>query len=368
MLLTKNEIKKRLTDLDTQLADQRESVLFLASSVLGRDVSLPSLHGIIGSKNRDFADIERRQFTSVDEFQSIWAENMISFYEPYKKYWKSEKDLPSILKLYKDDIIRQYILLFQERNYYRWYEQRIREKPSEPLWELWFGSKIIFGLYVALSFCDDGTFKFKPSEVRKVPYHYWTIGNILGVKGFVNGETGNLYPIRNIDDLLMFYEHIIYCSSSSVYEKVIYTKYIEYLKSSPNVLEEPFLIPELHYEGKEQKCTYRLDFAICNPYTFETIGFELSPASTHMAIQRACGKTQQQINAELSKKWENECAKRNSYFGKYGITIITFTDSDLKDIDSCFDKIKFYLQKRRHMPQPIDETVLKIESLIEEKE
>ena len=366
MLEKKKEIRKRIAELDSQLSAQRDGVLSLASSVLDRDVSLSSLHGIIGSKNRDFGDIEKRQFTSVNEFQSVWAENMLAHYEPYKKYWKSEKDLPSILKLYKNDTIRQYILLFQERNYYRWYEQRIREKPSKPLWELWFGSEIVFGLYVALTFYEDGSFKFKSNEVRKVPYHYWTIGNILGVKGFVNGETGKLYAINTIDDLLNFYEHIIYCSSSSIYEKAIYTKYIEYLRSSPNASEEPFLIPELHYEGKGQKCTYRLDFTICNSYTFETVGFELSPASTHVTIKKAKEKTQQQLNEELSKDWEKECSKRNSYFSKYGITIITFTDTDLKDIDACFDKIKFYLQKRRHVPQSIDDTVHKIETLITE--
>ena len=44
------------------------------------------------------------------------------------------------------------------------------------------------------------------------------------------------------------------------------------------------------------------------------------------------------------------------------------TDLDLKDIDTCFDKIKFFIPKSRYVPQPIDETILKIESLIVEQE
>lgn len=357
MMPTKEDILERLIELNMQIEAQRGSILSLASSVLGRYVSLPSLHGIIGGKNRDFADVEKKQFLSPAEFQAAWAEQMIAYYEPSKKYWKTADDLPPIIKLYKNPTIRQYILLFQERNYYRWYEQRIRQKPLEPLWVIWFGSNIVFGLYVTLSFLPDGAFKFKPSEVRKVPYNYWTIGNVLGVKGFVNAQTGHLYPIKSIDDLFVFYENIIFCLSKSGYEKAIYTRYIEYLKASPNVLDEPFLIPELHYEGKDKGCLYRLDFAICNPYTFECVGFEISPASSHMHISKTKDKLQQQINAEVAANWERECDKRNSYFSKYGITTITFTDSHLKDIDACFEQIKIYLLKRRQVPQPLEDSL-----------
>lgn len=358
-----HEIEIRLAQLDAELAMLRDEALSIASSILSRDVSLSSFHGIIGSKNRDFGNIEQREFASVAEFQAEWAEKMAAFYEPYKDKWAKDSDLPSIIRLYKNEKIRQYILLFQERNYYRKYEQRVRKKPSEQLYELWFGDKIVFGLYVALSYSEDGTFKFKPSDVRKVSYNYWTIGNILGVGGFVNGETGMLYPITSIEDLLVFYEHIIYCSSSSIYEKAIYTRYIDYLKTSHNVLEEPFLIPELHYEGRGIRCKYRLDFAICNPYTFEFVGFELSPSSTHVAVSHTRDKTQQQINAEFAMNWEKECEKRNSYFRQFGITTITFTDTHLKDMDACFEQVRSYLQRRKQEPKPIEETIQKISSL-----
>ena len=141
---------------------------------------------------------------------------------------------------------------------------------------------------------------------------------------------------------------------------------MDYLKESDDVTAEPFLIPELRYAGRDREHKYRLDFAICNPYTFEFIGFELSPASTHMAIAKMKDKTQTKVNEELSQKWEKECDKRNEYFNQYGITTITFADSDLQDMDACFEKMKYYLQKRVYTPQPLQTSINKINTYLEE--
>lgn len=184
----------------------------------------------------------------------------------------------------------------------------------------------------------------------------------MTVGGFVNGETGKLYRINSVDDLLIFFENIIYSSSNSIYEKAIYTRYIDYLKNSSDIYGEPFLIPELRYGGLETKHKYRLDFAIFNPYTFEFIGFELSPASTHMAISGA-GKTQTDINKELAEKWNKECAKRNEYFAQFGITTITFSDNDLQHIDDCFEILKIYLEKRTEKVASLRESIRIIDGI-----
>lgn len=52
------------------------------------------------------------------------------------------------------------------------------------------------------------------------------------------------------------------------------------------------------------------------------------------------------MNRDLSVKWTKEMEKRNDYFSKFGITTITFTDEELKDIDACFDTISKYLSTR----------------------
>ena len=229
--LSKIEIEKKIAELDKLLKERRDSILAIASSVLRSDISIHVFHGIIGSKNNLFANVATHQYTSVEAFQAIWAEKMLQYYEPYRKYWHKEEELPRILRLYNNEIIRNYILLFQERNFYRWYNERIRRKPHEPLTALWFGDKLVFGLYVALVFESDGTYRFKVRQVRKVTYEYWTIGNVLGVGGFINAENDKLFVIKSVDDLLNFYEHIVYSSSSSPYEKAIYTRYVDYLKN-----------------------------------------------------------------------------------------------------------------------------------------
>ena len=364
--LTDQEVAARLAELESQVLKQLPGVLALASYVLGRNLSVHQFHAIIGAKNNLFANIATGQYISPEAFQTEWAEKMIEYYEPSKKYWHSDEDIPNVIRLYRDKNIRQYILLFQERNFYRWYNERIRYKPGDSMWVLWFGDRPVFGLFVALVHESDGSIRFKEREIRKVSYEYWTIGNVLGVGGFVNAETKKLYPIRTVDDLLSFYENIIYSLSRSKYEKTIYLKYIEYLKSSPNVLDEPFLIPELRYEGTADVHKYRLDLTICNPYTSEFIGFELSPSSTNMAVTGAKGKTQEDINKELADKWEKECDKRNEYFKKYGITIVTFTDADSQDIDACFEKIKSYLQKRPYTPRPLQDSLDRLNDLMTE--
>ena len=78
--LSKIEIENRIADLDKLLKDQQDSVLAIVSSVLGSDISIHMFHGIIGSKNNLFANVATHQYTSVEAFQTIWAEKMLQFY------------------------------------------------------------------------------------------------------------------------------------------------------------------------------------------------------------------------------------------------------------------------------------------------
>jgi hypothetical protein len=76
------------------------------------------------------------------------------------------------------------------------------------------------------------------------------------------------------------------------------------------------------------------------------VGFEISPSSSHMAIAGIKTKTQIQLNEDLAKKWSKESDKRNRYFSDFGISIVTFTDPELKDIDNCFDTIVSAIEDR----------------------
>jgi hypothetical protein len=76
------------------------------------------------------------------------------------------------------------------------------------------------------------------------------------------------------------------------------------------------------------------------------VGFEISPASSHISIQGIrSGKTQKQMNTELSEKWAKETDKRNRYFRDYGVSVVTFADRELEDPDQCFEAIRSVLEE-----------------------
>lgn len=65
-------------------------------------------------------------------------------------------------------------------------------------------------------------------------------------------------------------------------------------------------------------------------------------------------KTQKAINEEIGEQWATESDKRNRYFSKFGITTVTFTDADLKDIDACFATIAEDLSERAEESTTLD--------------
>ena len=57
-------------------------------------------------------------------------------------------------------------------------------------------------------------------------------------------------------------------------------------------------------------------------------------------------KTQVELNAGLAEKWAKESDKRNRYFKDFGISIVTFSDPELDDIDECFRSIVSAVEER----------------------
>ena len=150
--------------------------------------------------------------------------------------------------------------------------------------------------------------------------------------------------------------------SNPTYEQGIADRYIQYLQKSSNIYDEPFLIPELRYAGLEKEHKYRLDFAVLNPHVMKSTGFELSPASTHQAISGIRTKTQQQINQELALRWNKEMTKRNEYFSNFEIPIVTFTDDELQNLDSCFQRIEYYLAQRSTTRILLEDMISRVEN------
>lgn len=347
-----------IEELTVEINEKRNDVLQRASSILKRDVTIQSLHGIIGGKNNTYVDSVRTQFLDFNDFFSNWLKGLNDDFEESRKAyplrndefdWDSKAAFRNVLLL-QDEEIFYYTHKFLERNFFKNLNARLRLKPDENLWAIWFGYELTYGLIIAPKKMIDkwGTDK---SEIRKANYSYWTIGHIM--------ETGLIDPTLNdpikfnfLNELLTFYQSVLKRLSKSEYEQQIYDIYVEYIKSSKDPLNEPFLIPEFRYAGLIKKHEYRLDFTVLNQHTVDFVGIELSPASSHMKISDLRQK-QTLANQEIKEKWEKEMTKRNKYFDSFGITTKTFTDSNLKEMNLCFQQIKNILEKRPKNPTSI---------------
>lgn len=364
ILLTDEEQRKELiAQLDEELASRREYVLARASELLGFSVSVSSLHGKIGGKNNTFTDCVNDTFINFQEFYSAWLKEFNNRCERENVKLFEGGSLSDLLTLFSDKDIREYTELFLERNFIKNYLARVRNKPEESLWKIWFGNEVVFGLFIAPAFCPDGSIRIDRSEIRRTGYNYWTVGHVMNT-GLYDPENEDFYNFADVNEFLKFYEQILKRLSKSPYEKEVYTRYVDYLLHSKDILSEPFLIPEFRYEGLEKKCRYRVDFTVLNPYTFKFVGFELSPSSSHMSVSGIKDKKQVEVNEELTKKWEKEMHKRNEYLERYGVTLVTFTDSDLQDIDKCFSVICKMLSERIEQANDIKKEESRLERLI----
>lgn len=312
-----------------------------------KNKSIHSMHAIIGSKNNTFVDSIRTQFLDPNDFIQQWVKGMLDQYGN-KKYNRADgtEHKYIIIHLLKNEFFREYAFTFLERNFYRNLKPRTRYKPDDILWELWIGSgNFILGILMTPVF-RAGKWTNDVSEIRRTTYKYWTIGHVMST-GIVDPEETEKIIFRTHEDLFTFYRSILKKLSNSSYEKDIFDRYIGYLKKSKDINEEPLLIPEIRYAGLEKKHKYRLDFTILNSHTQECIGFELSPSSSHMSVKGIkSGKTQTEMNAGLCENWNKEMDKRNSYYSDFGITTVTFTDDNLKNMDKVFSNIRSYLEKR----------------------
>jgi hypothetical protein len=316
------------------------------------EYTFQQFNGLFGGKNNTYVDSVRTQFIDFNDFFAQWLNGLIEQYDVHKqkqfeyhgKTFISDSSIERIYGLVCDKEIRELVQIFLERNFYKQLNERTRTKPNENLWAVWFGNKLTYGLFIAPKFYGETWINDK-SEIRRVGYSYWTIGHILS-EGLVDPDSNKIYRFKTFDDFLNFYESILKRLSVSPYEHAFYDLYVNYLKKSKDVKQEPLLIPELRYKGLEKKHIHRLDFTLFNVHTSEFIGFELSPASTHMSVENL-RKKQYEVNDELSEKWGKEMKKRNDYFKDFDITIITFTDSDLKDINACFEVVKEKLEARK---------------------
>lgn len=322
-------------------------------SAINGPSSIHQMHAHIGRNNNTFVDSVRMQFQSPDDFIARWLDGLKNevldnqeAIRRRRRFGDKKHTVELIPEMCKNPFLKEYVYLFLERNFYRNFKERMRAKPEEGLWQLWFGANpLLWGLFISPA-RRLGKWTNDKSQMRREPYHYWTIGHVLA-SGLVVPDLDRPQQFRGADGFLQFYETVLARTSNSDYERIFSAKYLEFARSAADPKDVPLLIPELRYAGKEKDHWYRLDFCVLNPYTMKKVGFEVSPASSHIAVKGIRGgKTQKQMNEELAKKWAKETDKRNRYFRDFGISIITFADPDLENTDRCFDAIRSVLEEK----------------------
>lgn len=354
------DIQAKEEELSARLEEMREEALNRFSRIVGRESTLQQMHAHVGRNNNTFVDSVRMQFHSPEDFIARWLNGLtqqvmerkdaIARRRRFGDRKRTEEIIPEMLQ---DQFLHNYIHLFLERNFYRNFEARVRAKPDQNLWQVWFGAgKLVWGLLISPAH-RFGEWTNDKSQMRRENYAYWTVEHVLET-GLIAPESEKPVMFSDVEAFLTFYQTVLARVSNSQYEQAISDRYLAYIRESESPGTVPLLIPELRYAGKEVKHLYRLDFSVLNPYTMKMVGFEISPASSHMSIAGSTKKTQKVLNEELSAKWCKEADKRNAYFEKFGITTITFTDKDLSDIDQCWEDIRQALEERSSGPLTIE--------------
>jgi hypothetical protein len=341
--------EKRLLYLEAWIRENQTAALARFSE-FSPGASLHSFHAHIGRNNNTFVDSVRTRFSGPQEFVARWIEGLHATLDDLKSqgrtgYGGRPLSEHLVFQCLQDDLLRQYTFRFLERNFYRNYKERTRNKPDDALWRVWFGSgDLSWGLIIAPAHRNNIWTNDK-SQMRRENYTYWTIGHVLAT-GLHDPTTNSPVTFSSVEGLSTFYRSVLKRVSNSLYERAICDRYLNYLARSYAPLDEPLLIPEFRYAGAERKHEYRLDFTVLNGHTFRFTGYELSPASTHMKAEKVAGKTQAELNRELAATWQREVGKRNAYFQTYGVSVMTFADDDLKDMDKCFERIETELRAR----------------------
>ncbi len=302
-----------------------------------------SLNAYIGSKAGEYLDLKTDIIRSPEEFISKWLQGLVNGVDNKRgsRFDFMAQLLRDPLKIY----FRQYCELFLRRSFLRHYDELSKTRPTDDDSFYWFGiNNANYGLFITPRFNKIiGNWENDKSEIRAFSETYWTIGHILKT-GLCYPNENKKYEFSKISDYLNFFYSQVRLTKSQ-YQIDIANKYIEYVLASENPLKIPLLIPEVRYNGVGNRHIYRLDFLIINPYSMDKIGIEISPWSTHGQLSGK-RKTLIELNQEAKGNFENEIGKIKSYFNKFNIYTLIYTDRDVADIDNLFCDIKRFLNPK----------------------
>lgn len=298
-----------------------------------------SLNAFIGSKAELFIDLKNDVIRSPEEYVSKWLQGLT------KSLSEGAAKKIILLHDYLADVtkvnFRKYCEIFLRRSFLKHYDELSKIRPREDEANYWFGlNDAQHGIFVTPRFNFEGKWENDKSEIRAFPETYWSIGHVLKT-GLCYQDENRIYSFSGVEDYLNFFYNQVRLTKSK-YQLEIADRYIDFVRSSPLPNKIPLLIPELRFNAEKIKHQYRLDFFIINPYTMDKIGFEFSPWSTHGQLTGK-DKNLKELNAEALSNFEKELNKMKAYFKKFNVFTLTYSDSDLKDMDTVFNDIKKYL-------------------------
>ena len=336
---------QKIENLTDQLRQQLPIVLEISGFL-----NEQSLHATFGGKNAQYIDIKNEIIHSPEQFINLWLQGYLRYMENLGEHYKSSSYFENYLLLRQYEALRNYVFLFLERTYWRNFESLSKKRPTVDESMIWIGQeKASYGLLVTPRF-KGGNWENDKSEIRHFKKQYWTIGHILQT-GLVIPFEDSTVKFRDIDQYLVFFKSVLVRASGSPHEMNVAKRYCDFVRNASNPEEIPLIIPEIRYGGLQRNHEYRLDFCIIDPFSMSKVGFELSPWSTHGELTHLKGVTQVEINRRAQANFEKEMKKSKSFFRKFGIITLIFTDADLIDPDSLFEEFKKFLTPEKAQVQ-----------------
>jgi len=295
------------------------------------------LNAFIGSKTGEYLNMNDDVIKTPLEYQSRWIKG-------FKRENAKVRPSPRHVRMHdllqgNNPYFKKYVHKFLERSFLKHYEELYKIRPKIDESEYWFGNNSDeFGLLVTPRYYSG--WENDKSEIRRFKYPYWTISHVLET-GLCYMQENRIRTFSGISEYLSFFRDMVR-RSKSIYQLNIADRYIDFVKnhSTPEII--PLIIPELRYDPFKHKHQHRLDCLIINPWDMSKTGFEFSPWSSHGQLHGK-HKTLSELDKEAKSNFENEMKKHKKYWRKYGINYITYTDSDLSDMDRVWLEIKRYL-------------------------
>jgi hypothetical protein len=333
---------KEIRALTKQIKELEPTVLELTNSE-----NVHSLNGKYGGKYAEYIDILNAVIDTPEQFISLYYQGFLKKLEFIKQsYSKSQYTNNAYFKnfeyLQEHEKVRRWLNLFLRRTFLKNYDSLSKNRPKLEDSVIWIGqNNASYGLLITPRF-KNGQWENDKSEIRHFKPKYWTISHILKT-GLVIPYEDEKINFCDIDQYLSFFKNTLVRNSGSPHEQEIAKRYCNFVRNAEEPENVPLLIPELRYGGISNQHKHRLDFTVIDPFNMSKVGFELSPWSTHGQLKGTKDKTQKQINEEARGNFEKEMNKLKSYFREFGITVLVYTDNDLKDYDSIFGNISKYL-------------------------